>query len=131
MDVVVRAAEPGDDGFIYSAWTKGAREVEPTRWVPREAFAGHVRKRLAKGTTLVACHPDDPAMAVGFLCFELLRDDIAIVHWVYVVSIFRRMGVARGLLAGVPYSTLVATSNSKHFARWIREKSGAVFDPYF
>jgi GNAT superfamily N-acetyltransferase len=134
MDFVVRAAEPGDEPLIASVWGTTARRLEPTCWVPREIYwEGHnatVGRRMAAGRTLVACHADDPGLVVAFLVFET-RGDSLIVHWAYTAPIFRRMGVMKRIVEGVPHARVVSTSTSRHFADWLRKKSGAVYDPYF
>jgi GNAT superfamily N-acetyltransferase len=130
MDFVIRAVEPGDEGLIFASWSRCARLAPPMSWVPWRTFDAFMRKRFGGASTLVACHPDDPSMMIGFICFNRSGDTVA-VHWVYVVSMFRRKGVAKGLLEAVPHERIVSTSTSKEFGKWLREKSRSTYDPYF
>lgn len=96
--------ESTDLGFVYDAWTRGAHEVEPAKYVPWDLFrlrqGQHINRCRSLGQTLVLCHSLDPAQLEGFICYGQ-QAGAFLLHWLYVKSMFRRQGVASRLMTQV------------------------------
>lgn len=133
-EYVLRGLVDADRGFVFSAWIRGAYEVEPTCYQPRARFETHQRAHidrcLALATTMVACHPDSPGDLFGFVCMSNIGG-VAVVHWIYVRGMWRKRGIARSIIQRLAPNAhvVVATQWSKH-CPWIRRRIRLFFDPY-
>lgn len=123
-----------DEKLIYSAWIKGAWEVEPTNRIPRELYIPlqeqHIRRRLRHSRSLVLCHPGAARELIGFCVFDA-HPWATVVHWLYVWGMFRRMGFASVMLdaasPGWRSKPLVTTGTSKHTTRLAKSGRLIVF----
>jgi GNAT superfamily N-acetyltransferase len=137
LECVVRPLVEGDKPLVFSSWTKCAFEAHPANMIARARFIPHqhehVARCLARGTTLVAAHPDDQDALLGFLCYEVRPPDVLVVHWAYVKRLFRRRGVGRRLIEearpGAPREPILFTQPSKHLP-WLQKRLILGFDPY-
>ena len=136
IECVVRHLAEADRPFIFSSWTRGAYEIARTQLIPRERFIPHqlehVDRCLARASTLVAVHPDDPNAVIGYLCHELVKGAL-VVHWAYTKRLFRRRGIGRLLLEtaqpGAAGRPVLFTQASKH-VEWLRGRLVLAHDPY-
>jgi len=144
----IREATQADRPLIYATWLRSYRHGSHfPRHIPHDRyFSAHhdVAETLLESSTVrVATPPADPDVILGWSVVETLASvDEATpsplaVHFVYVKPAFRRMGVARALLAQVAQAEsdgavvfyshetfpLKNTEIAAHVARW-------VFDPY-
>lgn len=101
MDFRIEQATPGDVPFLMSSWLKSYRRSPHTRkWSDFTYFA---RQRplcemlLARSQVLVARPLDWPEGIFGWIAFEKPSDGF-VLHYGYVKSPYRRLGVARRLL---------------------------------
>ena len=126
---VLRSATQDDHPFIYGAWIKGTWEAPPNRWCPWQLFKVGYAERIGQrlqDKCLVLCHPDDPDALMGFVCYRKSNEAL-IVHWLYVIGMFRRQGLAKQVLTELGGSP-VLTENSVHLT-WARKK-GCLYDPF-
>lgn len=90
---------PADLPAVINAWVSEHRHSPAARFVrDREYFADQralVVDLLHSSFTLVACAPDDESHIYGFICYGPANT----IHWVYVKSAYRRIGLADALLA--------------------------------
>lgn len=95
----LRLGEPGDRAFVQRSWLCEHRFAPSTRFVENaQYFADQhalIDDLLETSITLVACGADDPAHIYGFAVYG--PGDV--VHYVYVKSAYRRLGLADVLLA--------------------------------
>ena len=102
--VFVRRADADDAAFVFSYWLRDYFE--------RSRFAKGISKGLfmqlhhllleriiARSTIWIACDPEMPAIAYGFICSE--ADTL---HYLYVKRRFRRMGIGGLLLTAAGMS---------------------------
>lgn len=138
LPVSVREATADDRGFVIQAWITGyqrSKEVDDLRgseFSPlQRAFINRI---LARGRTLIAFNADDPTQFFGFVVFETEpKVDVAVIHWIYVKSVFRNYGIAKRLLeASVgAYETVYYTARAPRRADEEKlRKGGARFNPY-
>lgn len=135
--VAYRGLRPDDEPFIYSAWLKSVRnDSHVYACVPDKVFyEGHhsVIERLLKSRdteVTLACLLDDSAVLIGFAITDMTHGTM---HFVYVKSPFRRMGVATGLLktAGADPRKGVCTHWTKFLSQYQRTLwPGLVYNPY-
>ncbi len=129
---VVRDAVPADINFVVNSWI--------TSFSAFSKSDGHVVRytrhpQLVLGLVqrcpvTVACDPDDPDQAYGWLCHELVDGELT-VHFAFTKHQFRRLGVADALLrhvnpAGDPF---VATHAGFAFDA-VRARYRITLDPY-
>lgn len=99
--------EPSEYNYVLKSWLSALRQnIAHFRHMDDEVFSVHrgaVISAIDRGSTLLACNPDNPNHIYGFVVFE--RD---VVHYIYVASLWRGNGIARALLAratgGSPFS---------------------------
>ena len=119
FEFVPRPMDDSSLGYVISTWERSLRpEYMDAENVD---FGRAVRKRINQlildgATFTLAVKPDDPNAIIGWICFDAHQ-----VHYVYVRNTYRRVGVARRLvaLAGVPTTPISATHLTKS-ARDIR-----------
>lgn len=96
--ISVRHAEPGDMAFVRSAWFQSfwhetMREKEITFEDYKVGQNRRMDRLIDAGETLVAYAADVPDEILGFAVFG---DDT--LHYVYVKTVYRRRGIATGLI---------------------------------
>lgn len=102
----IRPAAQDDYAFILDSWQKATRDEPWSGNVPNNMVAAvlqeALKQLLVRGARVqVACNPERHDQIIGWLCSEVGRNNEAIVHAIYTKRTFRRMGVARQLLATV------------------------------
>lgn len=125
-----------DEPFIYSAWLKSVRNESPVYVnVPDRVFyvAHHavIERLLPSSTVALACLRDDPSVLIGFAVAATKRDGI---HFIYVKSAFRRMGIAKALIENL--SLNIDKCFCTHWTNFLSQTQrakwpGLVYDPYF
>ena len=86
-------------------------------------------KLLMRSKSVIAADLVDPNHIYGFMVYEK-SDDATTMHFIYVKSIFRNMGIATQLL-----NTLEQTKNKYYThelsgGKFIRDKWSGVYHPY-
>jgi GNAT superfamily N-acetyltransferase len=105
----IRSPIPSDEKFVYKVWLDSYRVTGPMVKQVRDRifFAYHhrvIEHILARPTTsvLVASPEDAPEVIYGYLVCEpewTGDEREGIIHWLYVKSSWRRLGIATALLA--------------------------------
>jgi len=100
-NIHIRPAGDGDLGLIVSTWV-GSHRMS-ARWLSRDdhdrLYRYAVKRALESCTVLVACHPEHRDHVYGWVCVD--RDNpinAPLLHYAFVKSKFRRLGIARRLL---------------------------------
>lgn len=100
-EFITRCVMAVDHPFVFSNWRKGARNAMSNKILPWPTYfelsSRRISEKIKNSKTVLAVHPDDPSEAFGFLCYDY-DDTCLTVHWLYVKSMWRRAGVASGLL---------------------------------
>lgn len=122
--IVVREAAAEDMPFVFSSWYNSYRPHAKHVAIP-EYSAGQNRlmRRLAfSGRVLVAASADYPDEILGY---SISEGDA--LHFLYVKSVYRGMGIARGLVNGkFKWYTHWMGDKGRSFA----EKFGLTYNPY-
>lgn len=120
----IRAFRPDDDGekqFVLKSWVGAARQCDmKTRRIDSHLFNAWMSptavSALGRSQILIAAPSDDDATIYGFAVFEP-----GLIHMVYVRPQLRKLGIARALLATVPYrETAFSTWTSE--CSWVCDK---------
>lgn len=135
LPVTIRTLQASDLSFIFSSWLKSYRSSYFAMKVANEIyFKEHqkiIERCIAKGEIKVAVNQEDHDQILGFVCFEphLFRG-ILTLHYIYVKSPYRKLGVGKELLEDALYEAshdrnlpIVTTHTSKLF-------DGFVFTAY-
>lgn len=100
-NVLVRFGHDIDVGMVTSDWLKSFRDGYFNATVPNRVYYSQHHKilenLLEKSTVLVLCNANNPAQALGWMCYEV-DANILIIHYIYVKEIFRRQGLATKLV---------------------------------
>lgn len=95
----MRGAYAPDLALLVKSWVQEARHSPFSIGCPDDIFFPEHRRvvlaLLRRAWTTVAVNVDDPDHIYGFVTFELAP---ARLHWVYVKSPYRRIGLGRSLL---------------------------------
>jgi hypothetical protein len=93
----IRPARPLDIPFIYETWLKSykhdsafGKSVRSSVFFP--AYGEVIDNILLSSTTIIACHPEEPDIILGYLVYSP-----TILHYVFVKEAFRGLGIARTL----------------------------------
>lgn len=130
LAIALRPARPGDASFVINSWLKSYASSDAAKVLPREVYFrgqhGLITAILGREGTrvLVACMADDTDAILGWACVEG-----SVVHFTYVKQTYRRLGVAKRLLAPL----LAQACTYTHRARGLGElpvPSRWTFDPY-
>lgn len=133
LPVAIRPAVEADLPFVRNSWLRNYHEHgEGARHVPNDVYFanggqwGVVERCLRGGTTVVATPQDDEQSILGWACAGH-----GVLHYVYTKAPFRRLGVARAVLAKFNFNP---SPNCTHWTPVIREwaKRGRVYvyNPY-
>ncbi len=129
----IRAAEESDLNFIYSSWLKAMRRT--TGHIDKEVFYPNHRRLVEalidKSQILIACSDEDQNQIFGYLVKEE-RFKVPILHFLYVKSPFRRMGIGTQLfkMIGLPEGALMPVTHFTAYHEYVAPKWGLVYNPY-
>jgi hypothetical protein len=119
-----------DKAFVMSTFLRGLYYGES--WfseIPKSIFMNnykHVAEKIVeKSIITIACLPDDPDVILGY---SILSQDLQVIHWVYVKSIWRRKGIAKNICPKHPTTVTHLTQLGKTL---MKEKlKTATFNPF-
>ena len=97
--------------FVVDAWRRSFEASPAVHGADREHYRAEMTRTIhaivgaRDTTTRVACDHEDDDVVLGFACFTGpaldARTSSATLHYVYVRSDFRQMGITKSLLDGV------------------------------
>jgi len=108
----LRPMSEADEHLVFNSWMRSYAEKSADArdytgaafgWFSRD-YAPVIRSLIARSDIVVACLKDSPDSVVGWMAIE---DDC--LHYVLVKPRWRRLGVARWMLAGIASLPLVFT----------------------
>jgi GNAT superfamily N-acetyltransferase len=127
--VILRAIEEDELSFVYHSWLHSLRAGSNYhRGIPSSVYYNNHKRKLYlaldRSHTIVATPKDHPKIISGYIVWE--SSDPVTVHYIYVKSDFRKLGLGKLLLE-------VATSGKKivgtHRTIDVKGKD-FVFNPY-
>jgi hypothetical protein len=130
-----RSMQETDSNFIYNSWLKSFRNGTMTKNVPNAIyFTNHhkiIDKLLRTAKTIVCCNTEDPSIIYGFINYEIV-DDQFVLHYVYVKHTYRKLGIAKNLLAqtGHSFEKLGCYTHQTQFMIAQEESLKLVYHPY-
>lgn len=132
QDVQVRPAVATDRAFIFATWLKSLRFGSELEEVPPDLYyeGQHriIEQLLDRCMVLVAHAPEDPDTLLGWAVMDPL--DGFVLHYVYVKGAFRRLGIAKALLAGWDLVNMQYSHRTGALA-WFKAKvPSARFNPF-
>jgi GNAT superfamily N-acetyltransferase len=122
--ITVREATPEDMPFIFSSWYTAHRPHAKHVAIPEynEGQNRLMRGIASRASIVVAASADYPDEILGYCVSE--GDAL---HFLYVKSVYRGMGIARGLVSGkFKWYTFWMGEKGRSFA----EKFGLTYNPY-
>lgn len=126
MHPTMRRATSDDRRFVLSSWLASFWSTWARRHVDRDTYYRHypeqVRLYMDKAQVHVAFFEEVPDEILGWACVE---GDVC--HYVYVKSIYRKKGIARGLL---PSETRWYSSPTDTLGGLVMKKCGLKFNPW-
>lgn len=136
--VRIRKGVPGDFNFIISTWLRSFKHSSYFAKRIRNSifylFHHEVVSRilgLHQTLTYIACDPLDVNVIYGYMVVGK-HDENPLLHYVYVKSAFRRLGIANTLLkeAGLDPDKLVFSHWTFETDRLVEKFPNAVYIPY-
>jgi hypothetical protein len=103
--VPIRDAVAGDKAYVRSTWFNSSIH-EFINEVKRR-FETRIGSRASRARVRIACDPEDESTILGYAVIEG-----TCLHYVYVRSGMRHLGIARKLLEGQPIETYSSTTTS-------------------
>jgi ribosomal protein S18 acetylase RimI-like enzyme len=128
----IRPATTNDFNFIISTWVQSFREHSGVEYKTYNKHQNQlVRDILSRAITIIACAKEDPNLIHGYLVFEKTGEDTAL-HWSYVKSFYRNMGIAKEMLAQIKKNEIYFTHKPTKEGWLLKkiEEMGMLFCPY-
>jgi GNAT superfamily N-acetyltransferase len=101
--------------FVIDAWKRSFEGAPAVRGCDREHYRREmtlaIRRLCDRAQIRIATAPDDDDHLLGFAAFTT-TDDGAELHYVYVKQDFRKMGIARKLLADLKVNAVTFLSTT-------------------
>lgn len=128
--IAIRDFTPSDENFIYASWLRGMYYGES--WLSlmkKDVFMATYHKVVetlinSPGVQIkVACLKDDPEVILGY---AVLSRVAPVLHWVFVKSSWRGIGIAKSL---VPSETKIVTNVTKSGLAIMRKYPGVSYNP--
>jgi len=135
LPVVIRKATEHDVPFIFNSWLKSFRDSSLVAAVSNTVYFSNQHKLIQKlvktSEVLISCNPDDPDQLYGYIVCERI-DNVFVIHYVYIKTSFRGLGLAKALLAATDYNgkELAAHSHSTKAAQFIGRRYNFIYHPY-
>ena len=105
LPVVIRMADTGDSGLIYSSWLKahsGQNKDQPYA-ILKKAHGDVVAKILENSLTVIAAQEDQTDQIFAWACGMRTKNNKLVMHYCYTKAPFRALGLARLLLNTFEY----------------------------
>lgn len=90
--IAARIATSEDLPFVYSSWFKSHRPY--AKHVSASILTEEIRRLVQRSKIIVAVSADYPDEILGYS----VSDGGDVLHFAYVKSVYRRMGIGRGLV---------------------------------
>ncbi len=91
-----------DESFVFNSWLKSTREdfstVSNSKFYA--TYKDHIKELLGKSKITIACDPEDSEFIYGYMVVQY-AGDVPIIHWIYVKSPFRKVGLMKAMLETV------------------------------
>jgi hypothetical protein len=130
MEVQVRPLESSELAHVYVTWIKSfadspwAKGMKPTVYEDRQRKLINEILQRPDARLLAACTKDEPDTVFGWACVEG-----GVVHYVFVKEAFRRLEIAKQILAAMPKGFRF-THRTFTAIPLVRNIPGIVYDPY-
>lgn len=128
--VAIRDYAPGDKNFIYASWLRGMYYGES--WLSlmeKDVFMASYHKVIENlldspsAQIKIACLKDDADVILGYSVMSRIAP---VVHWTFVKSAWRGIGIAKML---VPKETKIVTNLTKSGLAILRKHPGVTYNP--
>jgi GNAT superfamily N-acetyltransferase len=132
VSFVLRGFRAEDAPLVFSTWLRSYQGAPAVRRIPTQFYfegqAGVIKRLIDRSAVSVACSPEDPDQIFGWICMEEPDNSDPVLHYVHVKHVFRRMGVAKALLAHLLTRPIFYTHHTIGFERLgLRQ---ATYNPY-
>jgi hypothetical protein len=98
VNITFRTIQPDDINFIKSTWFQSFKSYNKQAAVLfDDPYNFIIHKLIEKSKIIIACPSDSTELILGYVCYDLYKN-IPVVHYLYVKTIYRRMGVAHSLI---------------------------------
>jgi Acetyltransferase (GNAT) family len=101
MQFLTRHRTENDSNLIYSSWLQSLYQKDPYKFIPQSIYFKHqailIKQLLDRSQVLILCFPEDPDEVVGYAVYEI-KNDIPIIHYLYVKLPYRKRKLMTGLL---------------------------------
>jgi GNAT superfamily N-acetyltransferase len=125
---LLREATKADLRFVHSSWHTSFWNTWAKKHVPLAVYSqmmdAFIDGHFPYSRTLVAYFPEVPDEVLGWAS---INERTSSLHYCYVKSTYRRMGIGRGLVEGrAKFYTQYTDSHGRQFARAV----GLQFNPF-
>lgn len=124
MKTCLRPYKPSDLSFIFDSWLNSWRVSRWAGTIPNHLYYDTQRACIEglihRGAQIVVLGVDtDPNFIIGWMCFEL-KDDVPVVHYIYIKDPYREFAFERQLLSHLPPKPGFVTHRLpyKEFSQW-------------
>lgn len=145
LPIRIRRARKKDFPLITNSWLKSFRDASWVRGCPNSVYYGYqhriIEQLIPRSMVLCAVSEDDHNQIFGWIVAEVLKaggedseERVLAVHYCYVKHPFRKLGIARQLLATLeateqPILTMF-TAKTPACGKLDLKRRGLVYNPF-
>jgi hypothetical protein len=128
--------QPSELAYVKATWLKHykehsdfARPIRDSVYYPAHSrIVDHILRK-PQTRAIIAAHIDEPDVILGFLVYEMM--DPVVIHYAYVMSRARQLGVATAMLKAAEIEPSFVFTHRTPDAKAIQAKNpNLTYDPY-
>lgn len=132
----LRSLTEADIPFIYNSWLKSCRksysDLSNSEYFQMKKH--ECAEILKNSQVLIACDKEDSNFILGYLVYNVILDEVCILHYAYVKAPNRKCGILKKLIFHV-YPNLEANpifiTHQNYLIEKIKDKFGFVYKPEY
>lgn len=135
-----RHVTDADLALIRSSWMRSLRESQTHRDVEASVYKTNqpliINGLIRRSLTIMAVNPEDPTQIFGYVVATPTTSNVCVLHWLYVKSAFRKLGIGSALVREAIHETEANTNYPvcctyiSHNFNWLKDKLNLVYNPY-
>lgn len=135
LSIQLRHATIEDVSFIFNSWLKSFRTAPCSISIHNNIYYSEhhklIERILRSFDVIIAADKEDPTHIYGFIVAGKVQD-ITTIHYLYVKHTFRRLGIAKALLAHfeIPNNEPFFYTHETSVGKVLGKKYLGVYHPY-
>lgn len=135
VELSIRPAYSADLNFVTNSWIRAYRKnAQLMQMIPQAIYSSNqyklILKLLERSQLIIACMANDKDQILGWVCFEEIADGEKAIHFAYVKSVFRKLGIGTALLQCALGANVTYYTHHTYFAQTMNRKRALAYNPF-